>query len=179
MAIFSKRASKDSIGEMPKVVLTKKDKHIKTASSEIHDPILTAIRDAQPFEVSNEHNSNAGLSPQGRYRDIFGNIITNPDQSNPTRLRDERPLDTIRAFEFAYTGDERLRDEMETQRLGWSTRRDFNPMPTFQSNPYASSAPPINVSSSGLNTSTFNGSHTRPLPEEKKPKRGFFGRKKK
>jgi len=33
--------------------------------------------------------------------DIYGNPITDPDRSNPTRWRMERPLDTIRAFEHA------------------------------------------------------------------------------
>jgi len=38
------------------------------------------------------------------HRDNDGNIITDPDRSNPTRPRLERPLDTIRSFEAAIDG---------------------------------------------------------------------------
>lgn len=36
-----------------------------------------------------------------QHRDAYGNVITDPDLSNPTRPRLERPLDTIRSFEKA------------------------------------------------------------------------------
>lgn len=154
--------------------------HIKQSSKDIHDPILSAIHDAQPFEISTQ-GTTVSLSPQDRFRDVFGNVITNPDRSNPCRPRDERPLDTIRSFEYSYTGDDRLRDEMETPRLGWTTRREFQAMPQFQDNPYAAAQPTNNVislsSESGLGQT--DNSYSRPLPEpEKKKKRGLFGRKK-
>ncbi|GAB7341623.1 hypothetical protein MBLNU457_7821t2 [Dothideomycetes sp. NU457] len=38
------------------------------------------------------------------YKDVNGNIITEPDLANPTRPRWERPLDTIRSFEKAIDG---------------------------------------------------------------------------
>lgn len=38
-------------------------------------------------------------------KDANGNVITEPDLSNPTRSRWERPLDTIRSFERAIDGD--------------------------------------------------------------------------
>lgn len=34
-----------------------------------------------------------------QHKDSLGNVITDPDQANPTRWRNERPLDTIRGFE--------------------------------------------------------------------------------
>ena len=37
-------------------------------------------------------------------RDIYGNDIPEPDRSNPTRSKHERPLDTIRQFEAAAYG---------------------------------------------------------------------------
>jgi Uncharacterised protein (DUF2406) len=152
--------------------------HIKNPSNDIHDPILSAIRDAQPFEISNE-GTTVSMSPQGRTRDLFGNVIMNPDHSNPSRPRDERPLDTIRSFEYSYTGDERLRDEMETPRLGWSTRRDFQTMPRFEENPYAPHPTNNVISLSGAGTAVNNTQYNRPLPTEPvKKKRGLFGRKK-
>ncbi|PYH88153.1 hypothetical protein BO71DRAFT_436029 [Aspergillus ellipticus CBS 707.79] len=36
-----------------------------------------------------------------QHRDREGKVITEPDLSNPTRYRFERPLDTIRSFEAA------------------------------------------------------------------------------
>ncbi|KAJ9624961.1 hypothetical protein H2203_004912 [Taxawa tesnikishii (nom. ined.)] len=39
------------------------------------------------------------------HKDADGNPITDPDLSNPTRPRWERPLDTIRSFERAIDGD--------------------------------------------------------------------------
>ncbi|KAI1488834.1 hypothetical protein F5X96DRAFT_50338 [Biscogniauxia mediterranea] len=39
-----------------------------------------------------------------QHKDAFGNPITEPDRSNPTRSRWERPLDTIRSFEAAIDG---------------------------------------------------------------------------
>lgn len=42
-------------------------------------------------------------------KDTQGNLITEPDLSNPTRSRWERPLDTIRSFERAIDGDYKRR----------------------------------------------------------------------
>ncbi|KAH7326471.1 hypothetical protein B0I35DRAFT_136264 [Stachybotrys elegans] len=39
-----------------------------------------------------------------QHRDSTGNVISEPDKSNPTRHRWERPLDTIRSFEAAIDG---------------------------------------------------------------------------
>ncbi|CEJ82198.1 hypothetical protein VHEMI02277 [[Torrubiella] hemipterigena] len=39
-----------------------------------------------------------------QHKDAFGNPIAEPDRSNPTRSRWERPLDTIRSFEAAIDG---------------------------------------------------------------------------
>lgn len=39
-----------------------------------------------------------------QHRDLYGNPIADPDRSNPTRSRWERPLDTIRSFEAAIDG---------------------------------------------------------------------------
>ncbi|KAM6531087.1 hypothetical protein FSOLCH5_000572 [Fusarium solani] len=39
-----------------------------------------------------------------QHKDTYGNAIADPDKSNPTRNRWERPLDTIRSFEAAIDG---------------------------------------------------------------------------
>lgn len=159
----------------------------KLSSSDVHDPILTAIRDEEPFQMSaNNHTNTQSLSPQMQMRDIFGKPIEMPDMSNPTRPRNERPLDTIRAFEYACTGDEKLRDEMETPRLGWTTRSNFNSFmtPHFDSNPYAmvtpTSAPiaPTSVPSSNAFSDSSNSQNSQEPTVLKKKRRGFFRRKK-
>ncbi|ANB13581.1 hypothetical protein AWJ20_1878 [Sugiyamaella lignohabitans] len=181
MAIF-RRSSRQE--DQPIVAGGKTMVHSKKLSNQdIHDPILTAIHSEQPFEVSTNDPNTVRMSPEGAFRDIFGNTIHDPDRSNPSRPRNERPLDTIRSFEYACTGDERLRDEMETARLGWSTRRDFSTMPRFDTNPYAAPSSSGNVINFGDGSSKPETSiYTRPLAadttEKKKKKRGLFGRKK-
>ncbi|KAL2003044.1 hypothetical protein VTN02DRAFT_5200 [Thermoascus thermophilus] len=59
--------------------------------------------EAQPAAVALE-KSNLGTLRGMQFKDRFGNPITDPDRSNPTRHRLERPLDTIRSFEAAIEG---------------------------------------------------------------------------
>ncbi|KAJ5884909.1 hypothetical protein N7495_009419 [Penicillium taxi] len=66
------------------------------------DP-LVAMNELQPMAVALE-KSNLGSLREMQHKDQFGNIITDPDWSNPTRPRFERPLDTIRSFENAIYG---------------------------------------------------------------------------
>lgn len=176
MGIFSRKKKEDTIDDLG---------HVRKQSTyDVHDPILTAIRDEEPFQMSANSHPVGTVSPEMNLRDVFGNPIDRPDRSNPTRPRNERPLDTIRAFEYACTGDERLRDEMETPRLGWTTRQNFSAMPKFESNPYAmASAPaPANVIAFGNNGDAegtpLGNTLAAPVKQEKK-KRRFFGRRKK
>lgn len=185
MPLFRKKKEDDDT-----VYVSQRPEHTKKLSSaDINDPILTAIHSEQPFEVSNM-STTVQMSPEGNFRDIFGGLIQSPDRSNPTRARDERPLDTIRTFEFSCTGDDRLRDEMETPRLGWNTRTDFASIPRFTTNPYAANSmgsgagatPGSNVISFGGGDSAGAGYQrplmTAPVEDKKKKKRGLFGRKK-
>ncbi|KAJ5210413.1 Protein of unknown function DUF2406 [Penicillium cf. griseofulvum] len=66
------------------------------------DP-LVAMNELQPMAVALEQ-SNLGSLREIEHKDQYGNIITDPDLSNPTRPRLERPLDTIRSFEAAIYG---------------------------------------------------------------------------
>ncbi|CAG8905392.1 unnamed protein product [Penicillium egyptiacum] len=63
------------------------------------DP-LVAMNELQPNSVALE-KSNLGSLREIEFKDQYGNVITDPDLSNPTRPRLERPLDTIRSFEAA------------------------------------------------------------------------------
>ncbi|KAJ5917789.1 hypothetical protein N7454_010164 [Penicillium verhagenii] len=66
------------------------------------DP-LVAMTELQPMAVALE-KSNLGSLRETQHKDQYGNPITDPDWSNPTRPRFERPLDTIRSFEAAIYG---------------------------------------------------------------------------
>ncbi|VUC36149.1 unnamed protein product [Clonostachys rosea] len=68
------------------------------------DPSV-AISEAEPAEVAAEMTQSA-LAPLRSitHKDANGNPIADPDKSNPTRNRWERPLDTIRSFEAAIDG---------------------------------------------------------------------------
>ncbi|KAF3403536.1 hypothetical protein F1880_009642 [Penicillium rolfsii] len=61
-----------------------------------------ALYEAQPMAVNAELSSGNAFSLRSiQHKDREGKIITDPDLSNPTRSRLERPLDTIRGFEAA------------------------------------------------------------------------------
>lgn len=119
----SKHKRSDSKGYDTKLT-AEDEKRMKTRSQNLHDPILNAVNEAQPFEEMNTHNRNSSIG-NGILSDIFGNQIVNPDVSNPTRSRDERPLDTIRGFEYSITGDPIYHEQLESHILGWRVRDDF------------------------------------------------------
>ncbi|EAU38382.1 conserved hypothetical protein [Aspergillus terreus NIH2624] len=77
------------------------EKHRRTLHTKA-DPMV-AMSEAQPMAVALE-KSNLGNLRAMQHKDQFGNVITDPDLSNPTRPRLERPLDTIRSFEAAIYG---------------------------------------------------------------------------
>ncbi|ETN37325.1 uncharacterized protein HMPREF1541_08316 [Cyphellophora europaea CBS 101466] len=66
------------------------------------DP-TAALNEATPGEIAQQH-SNLDSLRRTQYKDQDGNVIADPDRSNPTRPRLERPLDTIRSFNAAAEG---------------------------------------------------------------------------
>ncbi|KAI9893100.1 MAG: hypothetical protein M1814_000647 [Vezdaea aestivalis] len=99
----SKRSDKSWKLKEPKptidnLIETARDKKRLTSKA---DPTL-AMNEMEPAAI-------AAVGPSVNYesirlmqhRDLYGNVIADPDRSNPTRSRWERPLDTIRAFEAA------------------------------------------------------------------------------
>lgn len=72
-----------------------------------------------------KNNENQESKSQDNLKDIFGNIIIQFDMSNPLRSRIERPLDTIRSFEYAFTRNNIYKMQLETQNLGWELHGDF------------------------------------------------------
>lgn len=168
------------------VKLTAEDeKRMKTRSQNLHDPILDAVNEAQPFEEMNMHDRTSSIG-NGILSDIFGNQIVNPDISNPTRARDERPMDTIRSFEYAITGDPIYQEQLETSIIGWRVRDDFPLV-----NGYSGANAQVQYDEYGQPIYTNNRSnqpvveqavYTPPAPKadvQKKKKFFSFGKKKK
>ncbi|KAL8902110.1 MAG: hypothetical protein Q9192_000177 [Flavoplaca navasiana] len=91
----SSQAKVDNLIESPK---EKASHHITSKA----DP-TKAINEAQPDVQAREQSTLDNIRLL-QHRDRYGNLITDPDRSNPTRPRLERPLDTIRAFEAAIDG---------------------------------------------------------------------------
>lgn len=68
----------------------------------------SAMNEAQPIAAALEKPTLQSLR-SFQHSDANGNPIAEPDLSNPTRSRWERPLDTIRSFEAAIDGEYRRR----------------------------------------------------------------------
>ncbi|KAK5112525.1 hypothetical protein LTR62_004282 [Meristemomyces frigidus] len=60
-----------------------------------------ALNEAQPGVLNLTEQSTLVSLRTTPHKDVNGNVIVDPDLSNPTRPRMERPLDTIRSFEKA------------------------------------------------------------------------------
>jgi len=79
------------------------ESHGEKEANRLHskaDPSM-ALSEAEPSAVAADYRSSMRPIRALQHRDSLGNPITEPDRSNPTRSRWERPLDTIRAFEAA------------------------------------------------------------------------------
>ncbi|KAI1142909.1 hypothetical protein F5Y05DRAFT_135867 [Hypoxylon sp. FL0543] len=106
------------------------------------DPTL-ALRESEPaMEAQTKGVINAISLRSLQHKDVYGNPITDPDRSNPTRSRSERPLDTIRAFEAAIDGEYNNRKSMyrsdSESVANWSRRGSYyaNNGPRFPQESY-------------------------------------------
>ncbi|KAI0160265.1 hypothetical protein GGR57DRAFT_414075 [Xylariaceae sp. FL1272] len=91
-----------------------------------------------------------------QHRDSSGNPIADPDRSNPTRSRWERPLDTIRSFEAAIDGGYNRKSVYRSDSdsvANWNRRSSYyggnGPRPT-QDGPYGYGGARPNRADSGM-----------------------------
>lgn len=98
---YESKRSRRSSNSGPKLDLTETSSEKKRLHTKA-DPSL-AMNEAQPSAVALEE-SNLDNLRRTTWKDALGNVIADPDRSNPTRNRMERPLDTIRSFEAAVEG---------------------------------------------------------------------------
>jgi len=73
-----------------------------------------ALAEAEPSAVASGVKTSLAPIRAIQHRDAQGNPIADPDRSNPTRSRWERPLDTIRAFEAAIDGNYSRKSYIQT-----------------------------------------------------------------
>lgn len=184
MAVFrnSSRAKKSTMEQTTPQQPEEQGGHYN--APEIHDPILKAVNETQPFEEATA--GHFGRRPSylsqssGDLKDPFGQPIRQADMLNPARSRNERPLDTIRGFEYQITGDLSYRDQLESSRLGWGFHEDFPHYSLLGQGDGQEYLRPV-ASFSGGEQAMYqanNYSASSLKPETKKKKKGLFGRKK-
>ncbi|KFY48236.1 hypothetical protein V495_01507 [Pseudogymnoascus sp. VKM F-4514 (FW-929)] len=139
---FRSHKSQDSYGSQPKVEIqeTPRDKAARRLSTKA-DP-TKAMSEAQPSDIANDHSSRLASLRAIQHRDTYGLPIADPDRSNPTRSRWERPLDTIRSFEAAIDGNyarksgryDGVTDSRRSSYYAGSTMNGMNPRNSHQGN---------------------------------------------
>lgn len=190
MGLFGTRRPKENL----EIRHQKLGKYDKINQGKVENSVLTAVSELQPFEQAFNGADGLGsgnqrqsylLANSHNLVDIFGAKITNSDMSNPTRARNERPLDTIRSFEYAITGDATYRDQLELHRLGWGFHEDFphynlqRPQGGYvDSQMGAPSNPRPQYNFNSTQQGVYQAPTTVQPTEPKKKKRGLFGRKK-
>lgn len=99
----SDKSQKSASGPTHKIDLTETsaEKEAKRLHSKA-DPTM-ALSEREPAMEAQTLSERPALRAI-QHRDMHGNPIADPDRSNPTRSRWERPLDTIRGFEAAIDG---------------------------------------------------------------------------
>ncbi|KAJ3955241.1 hypothetical protein N0V92_008236 [Colletotrichum tropicale] len=88
------------------------------------DPTV-AMSEAEPSAVQAMEQTSLAPLRAIQHKDGLGNPIAEPDRSNPTRSRWERPLDTIRSFEAAIDGGYRDRDRHTESIATWNRRSSY------------------------------------------------------
>ncbi|KAI1978438.1 hypothetical protein LOZ51_000141 [Ophidiomyces ophidiicola] len=103
MLSFHSNKSEKSQGSKTKEQLVETHREKEANRMHSHADPTRAINELQPSAIALEKSNLESLRSL-QHKDRYGNVITDPDLSNPTRHRLERPLDTIRAFEAAIDG---------------------------------------------------------------------------
>ncbi|RMZ81214.1 hypothetical protein DV737_g2643, partial [Chaetothyriales sp. CBS 132003] len=136
----SSRRSKES----KKLDLTESSKDKKRLNTKA-DP-SKALAEATPAEIAQSETTIDNLRRLS-VNDSQGNKITEPDRSNPTRYRFERPLDTIRSFNAAAEGTSHRRSSFNAHNRSDgpspvpSPRGRPGPPAGYYRNSYATGAP--------------------------------------
>jgi len=135
----SSNKSRRSISSSNKLDLTENHKDKKRLNTK-SDP-SKALNEATPAAVALEESNLEDLRTV-RHKDNEGNVITDPDRSNPTRYRLERPLDTIRAFNAAAEGTSSRRSSFhQRQSPQYAYENSHSRRNSYYSNPASPQRP--------------------------------------
>lgn len=85
-----------------------------------------AINEAQPGDAAMMEKATLESLRNVQHKDSNGNVIAEPDLSNPTRPRWERPLDTIRSFEKAIDGGYKRRSVSRSESYTYNNSNNHN-----------------------------------------------------
>lgn len=183
---FSFRSDKSHQSSGSKSELHETHEESKRLHSKV-DPSL-AINEAEPSAVAAMMTQSNHVPLRSmQHKDHWGNPIAEPDKSNPTRNRWERPLDTIRGFEVAIDGGYSRKTMMhrsETDSVAnWNRRSSFRPQnqPRFPQDSYYGSRPPSTfrpdtqygaanagtARSSYMDAQGYGTGYSRPVPRER------------
>ncbi|KAH8814968.1 hypothetical protein F5884DRAFT_770605 [Xylogone sp. PMI_703] len=123
---FKSNHSHKSSGSFGKVDLH--ETHEEKEARRLHtkaDPSI-AIMEAEPAIIQANEKNLLGSLRAMQHKDLQGNPIVEPDRSNPTRSRWERPLDTIRSFEAAIDGNYRKSySRADSSEPNWNRRGSY------------------------------------------------------
>ncbi|AJS97055.1 hypothetical protein H826_YJM1463M00454 [Saccharomyces cerevisiae YJM1463] len=187
---ISNTSGHDGANRASDVKISEDDKaRLKMRTASVADPILDAVQEAQPFEQAadtfhdNMNRQSYFSNEEGHVLcDVFGQPITQADISNPTRARDERPLDTIRSFEYAVSGDPVWAQQLETPTYGFRVRPDFpvfGAAVTYDANGMPQQVGGASSQMYGEQAVYQPQQHVQTEEKQKKKKKGLFGRMKK
>ncbi|ATY61748.1 hypothetical protein A9K55_007932 [Cordyceps militaris] len=135
------------------------------------DP-LVAMYEAEPSMVAAMvPDTNTAPLRSFQHKDLQGNPISDPDRSNPTRSRWERPLDTIRSFEAAINGGYQRRSSVQRyDATNWNRRTSVvtAQQPRFPQDSYYGNSRPVSyrdpqtAPGTRRNSGFFDGQGFRP-----------------
>jgi Uncharacterised protein (DUF2406) len=83
--------------------------NVKGVETNVQQNYIRPLTEEEPYNINLEVGAASRLQTG---TDWYGNPITDPDRSNPTRNRYESPLQTILSFEYAIQREE-SRSSME------------------------------------------------------------------
>ncbi|CAA19572.1 hypothetical protein POMI540_1419 [Schizosaccharomyces pombe] len=87
----------------------------------------TAITELEPYEMAQTNKEVPTTSLLSK--DYYGHSIEEPDENNPTRWRYERPLDTVRAWQYLIDCDENFKTKPHREQNQYRPTADsFRPL---------------------------------------------------
>ncbi|CAJ2500974.1 Uu.00g038270.m01.CDS01 [Anthostomella pinea] len=100
----SDKSQKSANSHQQKVGLQESSAEKESKRLHTHADPRMAMTEQEPAMQAQQEEIQMAPLRSVQHKDFAGNLISDPDRSNPTRNRWERPLDTIRSFEAAIDG---------------------------------------------------------------------------